>query len=112
MRWKITESLPHSLSDTYRATNCHLYPNISCILHLLLIAPVTSASVERANSALDYAKTELRSTMGQDRLNDLILLYVHKDIPLQYCQIVDQFAAKTPRQMRLIDPLHHADDED
>ena len=69
---------------------------------------ITSASVERANSALDYVKTELRSTMGQDRLNDLILLYVHKDIPLQYCQIVDQFAAKA----RLIDPLHHTDDED
>ena len=50
--------------------------------------------------------------MGQDRLNDLILLYVHKDIPLQYCQIVDRFAAKAPRRMRLIDPLHHADDVD
>ena len=61
MRWKASESLPQSLSDTYLATNCHLYPNISCILHLLLVAPVTSATVERANSALAYVKTEFRS---------------------------------------------------
>ena len=75
MRWKVNKTLPQSLSNTYRATNCHLYPNISCILHLLLVAPVTSASVERANSALAYVKTELCCSMGQERLNDLILLY-------------------------------------
>ena len=112
MRWQNTENLPQSLSDTYRATNCHLYPNISCILHLLLVAPVTSASVERANSSLDYVKTELRSTMSQNRLNDLILLYIHKDIPLQYSDIVDRFAVRAPRRMQLIDPMHHPNDED
>ena len=43
MRWKVNESLPQSLSNTYCATNCHLYRNISCTLHLLLVAPVISA---------------------------------------------------------------------
>ena len=34
------------LSQTYNATEKGLYPNISCLLHLLLVAPVISASVE------------------------------------------------------------------
>ena len=59
LRWK-DKTLPQSLSNTYRATNCHLYPIISCIMHLLLLAPVTSASLEGANSALAYVKIELR----------------------------------------------------
>ena len=76
------------------------------------MAPVTSASVRRANSALARVKTEFRSTMSQEKRNDLLLLYVHKDIPLNYAQIVDDFAAKAPRRMKLTDPMHHADDED
>ena len=82
-----------------------------CLLHLLLVAPVTSASVERANSSLDFVLTDRRSTMGQDRLNDLILLYAHKDIQLDYEQLVDTFAARLPRRMLLRDPLNHPDDE-
>ena len=34
------------LSQTYNATEKGLYCNISCLFHLLLVAPVTSASVE------------------------------------------------------------------
>ena len=92
-RWKSVdhESLPKTLSKTYNSTEKGLYPNISCILHLLLVAPVTSASVEQANSALDYVKTDLRGTMGQERLNDLILLYVHKDIVLDYKKLLIAF---------------------
>ena len=110
-RWKVVESLPQSLVDAYNATNCSLYPNISHILHLLLVAPVTSASAERANSALGFIKTDLRSTMSQERLNDLILLFVHKDIPLDYPKIVDRFAVRAPRRMKLVDPMHGEDDE-
>ena len=84
-RWKAVESLPQSLVDAYNATHCSLYLNISHILHLLLVAPVTSASAERANSALGFIKTDLRSTMSQERLNDLILLFVHKDILSEDC---------------------------
>ena len=71
----------------------------------------TSATVERANSALAYVKTELRSSMGEERLNDLILLYVHKDINLTYSEIVDRFAIKKPRLMKLRNLLDNAGDE-
>ena len=112
-RWQKVDqqALPKSLSEAYRTSNNSLYPNVASILHLLHIAPVTSASVERANSALDYVKKELRSTMGQDRLNDLILLYVRKDIALNYENVIDRIASKAPRRMLLRDPINHPDDE-
>ena len=49
--------------------------------------------------------------MGQEQLNCMIILYVHKDIPLTYSQIVDLFAAKAPRLMTLTDPMDHQDDQ-
>ena len=112
-KWKAVSpgALSKSLSATALATNSGSYPNISCLLHLLLVAPVTSASVERDNSSLDFVLTDRRSTMGQDRLNDLILLYAHKDLQLGYEQLVDTFAARLPRRMLLRDPLNHPDDE-
>ena len=97
--------VPHSLSETLEQVNSKAYPNISTILQLLLVVPVAAATVERGNSALKYVKNELRSTMGQDRLNALILLYVHKDIALDYDAIITSFVSKRPRRMLLQNPL-------
>ena len=64
-------------------------------------SPATpTANVERANSILKYNKTDLRSTM---RLNALVLLYVHKDIPLHLPLCLNRFAAQHPRRMLLSD---------
>ena len=52
-----------------------MFPNIARILSIILTAPAMSASVERANSALRYGKTDFRSTMSEDRFNVLLLLY-------------------------------------
>ena len=49
------------------------------ILHqILLTISVTTATSERTFSALRKLKTYLRSTMAQDRLNHLLLLYCHE----------------------------------
>ena len=49
--------------------------------------------------------------MSETRLNSLILLFVHKDIKLDYDKIVDIFAAKVPRRMLFTDACNHDDDE-
>ena len=61
-----------------------MFPNIVRILSIIITRPATSASVERANSALRYVKTDFRSTMLEGRLNALLLLYLHSDIKLDY----------------------------
>ena len=55
----------------------------------------------RANSALKHIK---RSTMGQERLNALLLLYTYKDITLNY-ETVDLYSVV--RRMIFMKPLLH-----
>ena len=40
---------------------------------------VTSATVERSNSSLRFAKSGFRSTMRETRPNALLLLFIHKN---------------------------------
>jgi len=47
---------------------------------LILIMPASNATSERSFSALRRVKSYLRSTMGQQTLNNLMVLHVHKDM--------------------------------
>jgi hypothetical protein len=97
----ISSTLTHS-----SVINCtSRFPNVSTILRVTLLAPVSSATVERANSALKFVKSDRRSTMGQERLNALLLLFVHRDIHVDVDEVFDFFAKKHPRRMRLQNPL-------
>ena len=65
----------------------------------------TSGTVEIANSALRSIKTDFQSTMSEDRFNALILMYVHRDIRLNYNDSIDLYARNFPRRMLLQNPL-------
>jgi hypothetical protein len=82
-----------------------MFPNITKILNLLLLTSVTSSATERANSSFIFIKNVMRSTMGEDRLNALLLLYVHRDIKLNYDKIIDDYAQRNPRKMVLMNPV-------
>ena len=49
------------------------------LVKLLMAVPATNASSERAFSTLRYIKNYLRTTMFQERLNNLMVTYVYKD---------------------------------
>ena len=79
-----------------------MFPTITKILNLLLLTSVLkSSSTEWANSSLKL----VRSTMGEDRLNALLLLYVHRDIKLDYDKIIDDDARRNPRKIVLMNPV-------
>ena len=63
------------------------------LMQLILVMPATNSTSERSFSALRRVKTYLRSTMGQQRLNDLLLLHVHKEITdsLNLKEVVNSF---------------------
>jgi len=69
------------------------------------VAPVTSATVKRNNSSRRFAKSGFRSIMREDRLNTLLLLFIHKDIALDYDAIIDDYAKRNQRRMTFINPL-------
>ena len=56
-----------------------LLSQVEKLLKLVLVMPATNAISERSFSALRRLKNYLRTTMLQERLNSLMLLYVHKD---------------------------------
>lgn len=89
------------------ARNSGLYPNIEYLLKVLLTIPVTSASVERANSTLKYIKSKLRSTMAQSTLNCLVLGYKHRDIlrTIKTDVLVNDFATARRRRLILLNPI-------
>jgi len=43
--------------------------------------------------------------MREDRLNALLLLFIHKDIALDYDVIIDDYAKHNQRWMTFINPL-------
>ena len=64
----------------------------------------TNATVERANSALRYLKTDFRISIPEDRFIAIILMYFYRDITLNYNDIINMYARKYPRRMLLQNP--------
>ena len=97
--WKTLWSKDANPPDTLQKTLQHpsscrtMFPNVIKALHLFLLSSVSAASVERANSSLRFIKHRLRSTMGEDRFNALILLFQHRDIDLDIDCIIDMYAS-------------------
>ena len=68
--------------------------NVHAMLRVILVTPVTTTIVERSNSSLRLIKNAQRGTMSEDILNALLLLFIHRDIELDYNEIVDIFALR------------------
>ena len=60
---------------------------------------------KKANSALQHLRTNFQSMMGEERLNALSLVCIHRDIFLDYDKIIDIYASKYQRKMLLINSL-------
>jgi len=57
-----------------------MFSEIVRLLRLYLTIPVTTATAERSFSSLRRIKTYLRSTMTEQRLNNILLLHAHKEM--------------------------------
>ena len=57
------------------------------------------------NSSLRFVKNVYQSTMREERLNALLLLFIHKDIALDYAAIVDDYPKRNQRRMTFVNPL-------
>ena len=73
------------------------YSSLTVLIQILATLPVTTATNKRSFSALKYLKTYLRNTTKKVRLNGLALLYVHRDISLDFQQVIAEFSRKNRR---------------
>ena len=49
-------------------------------MKLVLTFPVATAIVERSFSAMKYIKNELRNRMGDQWINDCLIVYIERDV--------------------------------
>ena len=68
-----------NLTDSQKS----LFSEVCKVVKLILIMPASNATSERSFSALRRVKSYLRSTMCQQRLNNLMVLHVYKTLQIQ-----------------------------
>ena len=83
---------------------CNFLPEILKVLKIFSTLPVTSCEAERSFSTLKRLKTFLRSTMGEERLNSLAVLNIHREITNVVMEndidkLVDKFGEGKGRKM-------------
>ena len=55
-------------------------PLVYLLVKLALTLPVATATVERSFSIMKYVKNELRNRMGDQWMNDCLVMYIEKDV--------------------------------
>ncbi|XP_050217671.1 uncharacterized protein LOC126668523 [Mercurialis annua] len=56
------------------------FPLVYHLIEMALILPVATTSVERAFSAMKHVKSDVRNSMADEWLNDLMICFVERDI--------------------------------
>lgn len=77
-----------------------IYPNLTTALKIFLTLPVTTAAAESSFSKLKIIKNYLRTTMKQERLNNLATLSIDTEIleSIPQKNIIEKFAKAKARQ--------------
>ncbi|CAK9826879.1 Zinc finger MYM-type protein 1 [Anthophora retusa] len=79
------------------------FPNLAISLRILLTIPISTATAERSFSKLKLIKNYLRTTMSQERLTNLTLLFIEHEIceKLNCDDLVKDFAEIKARKINI-----------
>ncbi|KAI8556872.1 hypothetical protein RHMOL_Rhmol05G0289700 [Rhododendron molle] len=79
-----------------------IYPLIDRLIRLILILPVSTATTERAFSAMKCVKTRLRNRMEDELLASFLITYIEKDIARGFDtdSIIDAFNDMKERRVQ------------
>ncbi len=80
-----------------------LFAQVEILLRLLIVVPATSCEAERSFSSLRRLKTWLRSTMSQNRLNNVAVCNVHQHYidNIDIRSLVNEFVSANDRREKL-----------
>ena len=92
--------LPDSVSTT-KSPSIFCFLIIKTALRILGTLPVTSCSCERSFSALRKLKMYNRSTMCNERLSALALLYIPVEIDPSPQSVLEKFIALGPQRLEI-----------
>ncbi|XP_042460126.1 zinc finger MYM-type protein 1-like [Zingiber officinale] len=77
-----------------------VYIILTRLIHLILALPVSTATTERAFSAMKHVKMALHNKMGDDFLEDYLTLYIERDLAkdINVDSIIDEFYVSKSRR--------------
>ena len=77
------------------------FPNVEIVLRIYLSLMVTNCTGERSFSKLRRVKNEQRTSMRQDRLNNLSVLSIEHELlrEIDASAIIDKFSASKARRV-------------
>ena len=80
-----------------------VYPLVFLLIRLALVLPVATATVERVFSGMNIMKNRLRNRMGDQLMNDNLIVYVEKGIfgSINNEVIMQHFQSIKPRRIQL-----------
>ena len=84
----------------YKHFQPDIFPAIKILLSILETLPVSFATAKRLFSTLRLIKSDLRTTMGQARLDGPCLMNIHNDILISTGAIIKKYAV-TSRKVKL-----------
>ena len=78
-----------------------IFPNVEVVLRIYLSMMVSNCSGERTFSKLKRIKNDVRSTMGETRLNFLSIMSIESDIlrDLDFSSIIEHLLVKKPERL-------------
>lgn len=107
--WKGPENVPlkvtsvRTIVDAFNSSDIvkRMLSEVDQALILYLTFPVSSTTAERSFSSLRRIKTFLRSTMTQQRLNNLFILYVHsgRTMELDTVRVAREFVSANSHRL-------------
>ncbi|XP_042415445.1 uncharacterized protein LOC122004659 [Zingiber officinale] len=80
-----------------------VFPLVYRMIELALLLPVATATVERVFSAMNIVKTDLRNRIGDEWMNDSLVVYIEKDVfnTVDNEPILQRFHNMESRRMQL-----------
>ncbi|XP_042401138.1 zinc finger MYM-type protein 1-like [Zingiber officinale] len=80
-----------------------VFPLVYQMIELALLLPVATATVERVFSAMNIVKTDLRNKIGDEWMNDSLVVYIEKDVfnTVDNELILQRFQNMESRRMQL-----------
>ncbi|KAH6831644.1 hypothetical protein C2S53_009119 [Perilla frutescens var. hirtella] len=81
-----------------------VYVMLIRLIHLVLTLRVSTATTERAFSAMKHVKTALRNKMGDDLLEDSLMIYIERDFvkDIDINSVIDEFYVLKSRRAQLM----------
>ena len=92
---------PKAIASSLRKCSKDMYPNLSVLLKLVAILPVTSCECERDFSVLQRLQTWLRASVTTKRISSLSVINIYLGVQIDYKRTVKIFLGMHPRKLKV-----------